>query len=162
LLAPSPTRRAGIASFVAVAVFALALVLTYAVAPAWSRSVGLDVWNYPDARDQLRAANERKAEVTADHEELCRQIDLARHVAGRLADGSLTLREAVGELEGLLAERPGFRTACEVGYAAPSFRHGVARYAINHVETLLAGDPTRRAAASARLEAEYAALTSDQ
>jgi hypothetical protein len=154
----SPARRAGAASAVAVAGLALVLPLTSAVAPAWSRSVGLDVWNYPDARDQLRAAEEQRAETLASQEELFRQIELGDCVARRLADESLTLREAVAELEEPFGRREGFDVVWRDGYGAPTFRHGVARYAIGRVEVLLAGDPPRRAAARARLEAEYAAL----
>jgi hypothetical protein len=132
--------------------------VAYAVAPVWSRDIGLDVWNYPDAREQLRAAEEQRDEIVASQEELFRQIELGNHVAERLADGSMTLREAVAELEDPFGRREGFDVVWRDEYGTPTFRHGVARYVIGRVEALLAGDPARWAAVSARLEAEYDAL----
>jgi hypothetical protein len=57
-----------------------------------------------------------------------------------------------------LRDRAGFEATWTRNYHAPTFRLGVARFAILKVRYLLASDPERMSAVSARLEAEYAAL----
>jgi hypothetical protein len=151
-------RRTGTVSAAALGGLAFALGLAQVVAPGWVKRVGLDVWNMPGLRSDARAAAARGAELRARHEALRRQIDLSDHVCARLAGGVLTLAEATDELEPLMRERLGFELMWDVHYTAPTFRHGVARYAIRKVQFLLASDSARLAAVSACLEAEYAAL----
>jgi hypothetical protein len=138
--------------------FAAALALTSAVAPAWARELGLDVWNYPELRENLRVTEQQLHRGEADLALLHRQIAYGDRVARRLADGSLSLRDAVEELEPVCRERVGFESVCQYQYRATTFRQGVARYALRRVAVLLAHDPARRAAVTERLEAEYALL----
>jgi hypothetical protein len=151
-------RRTGAVSAAALSGLVLTLGLAQVVAPEWVKRVGLDVWNMPGLRADARASAKEAAELRARQEKLGQEIELSEHVAARLADGSLTLAEATDELEPILRDRPGFDAIRVAKYEAPTFRHGVARYAIMKVHALLARDPARRAAVSARLEAEYAAL----
>jgi hypothetical protein len=154
----SAVRRTGAVSAAALSGLALTLGLAHAAAPRWAARAGLDVWNLPELNARLREIDEETARTRSDGERLLRQIDAAGHLTARLAEGSLTLAEAADELEPLLRDRPGFETVCAVQDGAPTFRHGVARYAIRKALAHLAGDPTRRAATAGRLEAEYAAL----
>ena len=157
MTAPSAACRAGKTTAVAAFGFALALALSYTVAPAWTREVGLDVWNYSEARKELQHANELRAELATAEDELHRQFESCDHVAARVANGSLTLREAVDELEDLCRCQSGFDTMREYR-EAPTFRHAVARHVMGRVNVLLAGEPARRVACAARLSAEYGAL----
>ena len=63
----------------------------------------------------------------------------------------------MGELAPVLEGRPGFGHTWRTLYGTPTFRHGVARYAIKKAERLARGRGDSAAALS-RLEAEYAAL----
>jgi hypothetical protein len=156
--APSPIRRAGKTTAVAAFGFAVVLALTYAVAPAWTREVGLDVWNYSEARKELQRANELRAELATAEDELHSQFEICDHVAARVANDSLTLRQAVDELEELCRRQTGFDTVREYR-EAPTFRHSVARHVMGRVNVLLAGEPAKRAACAVRLGAEYRALS---
>jgi hypothetical protein len=152
-------RRTGAASAATLTGLAAALVLAHAVAPAWARSVGLDVWNLSAVRADAEAADEEAEAVQAKQDRVFLEIQMGEHVAARLADGTLTLAAAVERLEPVLRARTGFACVCTHQYKVPTLRHGVARYAINRAERLLADpDPARWAKVSTRLEAEYAAL----
>jgi hypothetical protein len=150
-------RRAGAASVAALSGLALALGFSHALAPGWAKGVGLDVWNLAEEREAAHKADADATTLQLQHEQLLREIELADHVATRLAEGKQTLADAVAELEPILRQRAGFASQCELKYHTPSFRHGVARYVINRV-TLAPADPARRAAVARNLEAEYAAL----
>jgi hypothetical protein len=152
------TRRAGAASAAALTGLALTLGLAHAAAPRWVQRLGLDVWNVGAARESLREAEERDAELRARKDRTFQSIECGGHTGGRLAEGSITLAEAADLLAPLLAERPGFATAWRVHYGAPTFRHGVARYAILRARDALADDPARWAAVAPLLEAQYAAM----
>src|SRR5262249_34210707 len=152
---PSPARRAGKTSAAVVFGFALALALTYTVAPAWTREVGLDVWNYRDAQERLQLAEQRGVEINAAQDKLLREFEFCDNVAAQVAEGALTLREAVDEVEEVCRHRPGFHTVWEDSYGAPTFRHGVARYLMSRVDLLLREEPARRAGRMTRLETEY-------
>lgn len=151
-------RRAGTASAATLSGLGAALVLAHTLAPAWAERVGLDLWNLPAARAEARSADEEAAAVRDRQERVFLEIEMGEHVAARLVSGTLSLRGAVGELEPVLRTRAGFQSVCTYQYEVPTFRHGVARYAINRVERLLADDPVGWAAAACRLEAEYAGL----
>ena len=85
-------------------------------------------------------------------------MEIAGHIANRLAEGTITLAQATDQLEPQLAERTGFDAVWRHTYRVDTFRQGVARYVMNRVAPLLEDDPDRRAAVTARLAAEYAAL----
>ena len=149
-------RRAGAASVAALSGLALALGFSHTLAPEWAKGVGLDVWNMPEEREAARKADTDATALQRQQEQLFREIELADHVTTRLAEGKLTLADAVAELEPVLQQRSGFATICEFKYRTSSFRHGVARYAMNRVAIALATDPARRAAVTRHLEAQYA------
>lgn len=151
-------RRAGTVSAAALSGLALTLGFSHAVAPSRVRDAGLDLWNLASIRREVRETDEQKVVLQRTQEQLAREIEMAEHFAARLADGGLTLAEVVEELTPVLAARPGFATAATERFGTPTFRHTVAAYAIDKVRQLLEVEPTRWAAVSARLDAEYAAL----
>jgi hypothetical protein len=151
-------RRAGAVSAAALSGLAAIFGLAQFVAPAWAASLGLDVWNVPSFRESLRRSEAERRALAAQEERLLREMEAARHVAVRLAEGAVTLDGATDELEPLLATRPGFNVTCGAAYGSTTFRQGVARYLMSRVEQLLAEDPDRLAAVYCRLEGEYASL----
>jgi hypothetical protein len=157
------TLRGGIAAHVLFPALAVILVAGFVrvAEPGWTERAGLDVWNLPALREELRSNDERWADLDQQTHRLRREIDLSLAVASQLIDGTATLEAAVGELEPVLATRPGFelvwRNPGSPCYA-PTFRKAVGRYAIGKASDLLDGDASRWPQVSARLAAEYAAL----
>jgi hypothetical protein len=154
-------RRAGTTCIAALAVLPLSVGLAYAIAPAWAERVGLDLWNYPAACDSIQESRARAEAIHRERARLELEIEMAQHLAEGLAGGKLTLRDAVGRLEPILARRAGFHAIRESAYAAPTFRAAVARYAINHVREALLDDPSRWFALSVQLEIEYADISAE-
>jgi hypothetical protein len=130
---------------------ALSLAFGLAAVPGWSRATS------PAGGDRPADADEDD-DLDARRERLFREFEIADQLATRLAAGSLSLGAAAEQIEPLLSDRPGFAYTCTTYYHVPNIRLGAARYLIGKVERLLASDPARWAAASGRLEAEYAAL----
>lgn len=130
---------------------ALSLAFGVVAVPGWPRTPSFAATDRPadaGADDDLDARRER----------LFREFEIADQLAARLAAGSLSLGAAAEQIEPLLSDRPGFAHTCTIYYRVPDIRLGAARYLIGKVERLLASDPARWAAASGRLEAEFAAL----
>src|SRR5262245_30787824 len=151
-------RRAGTVSAATLSGLALALALAQLAAPDWTSRAGLDVWNFRAAVDFARSVRARNGELRAYEDQFHQELDLADHLTDRLAAGTISLAEATDVMQPILEARAGFDLVSRTHYHAPTPRKGAARYLILRVSRLLAGDPERWAPASARLEAEYAAL----
>ena len=154
----SSVRRAGATSGATLSALAIALGLAHFIAPRWSRDAGLDVWNYSAVQGEAREIEEKGRSIEFGKQQLFTEIELSNTLADQLCEGKLTLQEVTNQLAPLLEHRTGFTTTWRCGYRAPSFRHGVARYAITRVACQLRDDPEAWAMVSPRLEAEYAAL----
>ncbi len=137
---------------------AVPLIAVVATHTTWAAAMGLDVWNLPSALDQAKTIEAEREAADTKKAVMFRQFEAADHVTARLATEAMTLREAVDELEPLLRDRTGFDYVWRHKYQEPTFQKGVARYAIIRASRILEGDPTRWAALSTRLEAEYAAI----
>lgn len=151
-------RRAGAASAAALIGLALALGFAHAAAPTWVRRAGLDLWNLPSLRHGLEEGRAEESALRERRDRLDWMIETTDHAAARLIDGSLTLAAAVDELSPVLATRHGFEAEVRYRFNAETFRRGVAAYLIDKAGRALAADPTRWAAVSARLQAEFAAI----
>ncbi len=150
-------QRAGAVSIAALSGLVLTLVIAHLCAPRWIQHLGLDVWNFHALREEARINNEHAAVVEAQRIRILRESETSGHTASRLIEGTLTLADATDELEPILRHRAGFECAWPYD-PPPTFRHGVARYAITRVEAELRDDPDRLAVVSARLKDEYDAL----
>jgi hypothetical protein len=150
------TRRAGSVCIVAVSGLALALGLAQIVAPRWVRAVGLDVWNFAEARDEMQRLMAHAAELQAVGEQQVRHLGYMDSVALRLAAGDMTLAEATDEMEPILRAHPHYEKMWEVYYPGLTFRQAVARNAIMTVAGPLGHNRDRDTLA--RLEREYTAL----
>lgn len=151
-------RRAGAVSAAALSALALALGLAHVAAPAWVRRAGLDVWNFAALRRDVGDCRHESLALEQKHARLAREIETAQHTAARLAAGCQTLAGAVDEMAPILAARHEFAESARERFGTRTFRQTVAAYLIDKAERLLADDPGRRAAVSARLRAEFAAV----
>jgi hypothetical protein len=151
-------RRHGTAPTATLLGLALIFATAYAGAPQWSCEVGLDVWNFPAAQEQLRRACAEKEEVQSRGEQSAQRRGAAAHVVLRLADG-LPLADATDELMELLGDDSGTLSAlAAVHRDVPTLRHAFARHVIDRFRRAFECDPSRRDAVLSRLEAEYLRL----
>src|SRR5262245_38063141 len=77
-----------------VVLIALALatpLATALAAPNWVTSIGLDVWNVPELREQLATAAEEDQELEVRKEEINRRIEVKEELVRGLIDGRSTL-----------------------------------------------------------------------
>ena len=120
-----------------------------------AHQAGLDVWNFAEAQERLRATNEESARLRDEVEQLRESIEAAEHLTSRLIKGEVTLAHATASIEPLMLERRGFRSSASISYPAPTFRLMVARYLIDHARRTLQSDPSRLAGLEVQLRAEY-------
>jgi hypothetical protein len=151
-------RRTGTTSAASLCGLVVALGLTHASAPEWSRRAGLDFWNLTHEQECLWEIKEESARLSEESERLRESIEATDHLATRILVGELTLTEATDLLEPLLKERSSFRWSAATLYPAPSFRLSIARYLIERVQRAGQGDSGRWAAAIAQLRAEYQSM----
>jgi hypothetical protein len=151
-------RHPGVASTAILLGIGAGLVSCSALAPDWSRRVGLDVWNMGAEEQNYRSAVERKEYLGATGDEHIARRAAARSVALKLIDGSETLSAAADQLSAIFRPDRGWCVALELHYpAVPDERHRFARSAIERVRGLL-DDPTESARVLHRLEEEYRAI----
>lgn len=155
-------RRTGFASVATLAVMAAGMAVAHLVAPGWSRSAGLDVWNAGAAEREYQRATARGRDLDDFRDRLGRQLRATESVVRDLAAGRLTLAAAAAELERVNGGRVGFLDGLDVCYPhLPDFRHRVARYAVDKAAARYANDSAEWEATEARLEAEFAALRAE-
>ena len=146
-------RSGMVVSPTSLAALVLAAVLASFAVWVWPHLTGSPTENI-DPTDITDQADELEAKRTR----LWWEIESADRLAAKLTDGSLSLVDAVAQMEPLLRDRIDFENVSRNHYRAPNLRLGTARYLIAKVGYHLDGDPGRWAAASQRLEAEYAAM----
>lgn len=154
-MTPFP-RRAGTASVATLAGITLGIGVSSAVSPNTVRTVGLDIWNFRVVAAEYRAQAARGNRLAAVHAVLLQQIEASDRVAELLIAGELTLPDAAAELDEINRDRTDLGEVLHYSFPdAPTHRARLARYALRKVHTSLADDPSRLAAVSVRLEAEY-------
>lgn len=152
-------RRPGAASATVLLALATGLVAAHALAPGWSRRAGLDVWNLAEAQRTHRCALEDAAAADERAERAARRRAVANQLAADLVAGTAALAPAADRLRALFDDDPGVLVSLEIAHpGARTPRLRFARHAIDRATRSLAGDPARRGAVTARLEAEYRAL----
>jgi hypothetical protein len=152
-------RRPGIASVAVLAGITAALVTAHAVAPEWSRAVGLDVWNLSAAEADQRESADRRDELAAQHEQLRQRVAVADHLCTQLIDGRVRLAEAADEVIEVNRDRDAFFFVLRLEHPdATTDRELAACYLIAKIAARFYDDPSRRAEATGRLEAEYQAM----
>ncbi len=146
------------ARVVALSTVMLSFALVVAAVPWWASEAGLDVWNLSAVRQQLSDVDQQRIGIDSKFRESQREKEACGHIATQLVNGTITLEQAVAELSPILANREGFYAGWKHLYKVPTFKHGVARYAITRAQSLLEGDAARFAEVTERLERQYAAI----
>ncbi len=154
------THRTGAVSLASLATLCLTIGMIYVIAPNWARANGLDVWNLPALQFEHEKSRQEVVAIELQRESILREIEAAGHIAGSLLDGTLSLHEAMDHLAPMLEHRPGFDIVWSLQLREPTFRHGVARYAINRALLKIdrEGYRTDRASFIALMEAQYAEI----
>jgi hypothetical protein len=149
-------RRSGTTSVAVLIGLSLSVATAHAIAPGWSRRVGLDVWNYTALQEQYNQAAEERDEILTRGEESAARRGAANQIAAELIAGTISLPTAADELAEVFRQDRGVRVVLEnIHHSAPTERHRFALHAIDRVGCLLRDDPARLGAVTARLEAEY-------
>ncbi len=152
-------RRPGASSVTVLTALSVSLTLAHAIAPDWSRRVGLDVWNYAALEAEYRTAIDERAEVLSRAERAAARRAAGNQVAAKLVTNSITLPTAADELIEVFRQDEGMGIVLELLHQnAPTVRHVFARHAIDRVHSILVEDPAQRDAVVARLEVEYRAM----
>jgi hypothetical protein len=152
-------RRTGATSAGTLFGLALTVVLANAIAPGWVQSSGLDVWNLPSAISANKCADQDCVSLREQEQKLMQEIQLANKIADELASGTITLKEAIDELEPVMRNRNGFVSTMQANYSATSLREGVARYLLSHIPRLLEHNPDQLTDTLSRLECEWYSLS---
>lgn len=154
--------RTATASLATLSGLAVAVGLAHAVAPGWTRAIGLDVWNAPAADAEYRRTLAAGEQLDDTRRRLRAQVAVTDGLAADLATGRLSVAEAADEVARVNAGRWGFEVTLAAFYpAVPTFRERVARYAIDRgLRRLAETDPSDARRARDRLEAEYQELQS--
>ena len=152
----SSARRTGA---VAVVSLVLSVAVASAVAPCWTRDAGLDVWNVAALTEECDHERARGQQLTDERNLLRSQMEASEGVAARLAEGNLSLADAVRELDEINRDRPGFDESLDYRFHdLPTRGAKLARCAMARAVARLEGEPSHQAEVQRRLEAEYAAL----
>lgn len=140
------TRRA----LLAVAVIALIGIL--AVHPTWAKSIGVDVWNVPALKEQLRATADEGARLGEEDEAVLHRIAVKESLVTDLVAGRATLAEVTEQFYILDASRPAYLAVLRESYPAATDREMIARNVIAYA--LPRAAPEERETLSSRLEAD--------
>ncbi len=151
-------RRPGAASAAVLIGLSVSMTGAHLLAPGWSRSVGLDVWNFGAVEADHRAATQERAAMDAKAEQFDRRRTVADQFAARLITRDADLATVAVELFDLFGNDVGSRATLEShnpGVRDPRLLY--ARHSLTRVECLLGGDPQRETVL-ARLKADCRAL----
>jgi hypothetical protein len=151
-------RRAGATTVATLCGLALTVVAAEAFAHRWVQRAGLDVWNLSSAISANKTADQEYASLKAKEQKLYREIQLSNIVAEELAAGTITLKDAVDEMEPVLRNRTGFVETLQVSFGASSLREGVARYLISRIPRSMTHDLLELSNTLYRLEGEFEML----
>ncbi|AWM41686.1 hypothetical protein GobsT_72270 [Gemmata obscuriglobus] len=137
---------------VTAALFAVAFVALVSH-PTLAQSLGADVWNVSNLRDQVRAATDESARLSAEDDTVLNRIAVKESIVRELIEGRATLTEATDRFAQLNAARPQALNAIRFAYPGTTDREKTAR---NVISFALGRTPAAaRAALSERLEAEF-------
>jgi hypothetical protein len=147
-------RRTGITTVATLSALALAVGLTHTVAPEWSRTLGLDVWNAPSYEAQCRDNVIRSQDLDNAREIMSRHIEISDELARRWLAGEMSLRDAIAQLLEVRDLRPGFDVFLATGWpdASPMERLGL--YLLAKARRQCEDSPSQAPVAISRLEIE--------
>jgi hypothetical protein len=123
-----------------------------AVHPTWARSIGVDVWNLPTLKEQVRESAAEGDRLSSEDDEVLRRIAIKEGIISDLLTGRSTLAEATDRFTELNAARPEYVEALRDTYPGATDQEKFARNVISFARARAALH--ERAALSSRLEAE--------
>ena len=147
-------RRTGITTVATLCALALAVVLTHAVAPEWSRTIGLDVWNTPSYEAECQSNMIRAQDLDDFRERLNRHIELSDEIARQWIAGEISLRQAIDQLQEIEPIRPGFEEILENAWPDANPKERLGEYLLIKARRQLGANPSFARGAMCRLEAE--------
>jgi hypothetical protein len=126
--------------------------------PGWLAAAGLDVWHLPALRQQIETDIERAAAIDAEEELVETRILNKDRLAAELAAGRTTLAAATDEFLAMNHDRPVTLAALRETYRSADDRELAARNVLGFVEQHRFPTPAAKAAALARLAADFRRL----
>jgi hypothetical protein len=120
--------------------------------PTLAQSIGADVWNMPDLKEQVRAAGVEEDRLAEEDDDVLRRIAIKDAIIVDLIAGRVTLAEATEHFTALNADRPRYLAALREVYPGATDQEKFARNVISFVVARV--EPHERAAISSRLETE--------
>jgi len=123
-----------------------------AVHPTWARSIGVDVWNLPELKEQFHASAAEGDRLTSEDDEVLRRIAIKEAIISDLVAGRSTLAETTERFTELNAGRPEYVEALRDTFPGATDQEKFARNVISFA--LCRAPRDERAALSSRLEAE--------
>jgi hypothetical protein len=126
--------------------------LVLAVHPTWAATLGIDVWNVPALKAQMRTSAEEGHRLDAEDEYVRRRIELKEMIVRDLIAEKIPLAEATDRFAALNAMCPRSEAAVRDFFPGSTDREKTARNVISFAVTRAA--PHAQAALASRLESE--------
>lgn len=139
------------------AAFALAGVTTFAVAPSWAESAGLDVWNLPKLERDVEVTVAQNKQLAVQDGDIQQRIAIKEVLVADLIAGRVSLAEVTAEFMALNQSRPEYMALIRDEFPGETDELKVAHNVINYARHRLT-DRADRARVLGRLEAELAQM----
>lgn len=134
-----------------VGVLALALAVLV-IHPTWASALGVDVWNIPAMKAELRANAERVEQMQEQDENILYRIRLKEAIVADLLAHRITLADATDRFAALNESRPDYMELIRAQYPGQTDQEKLARNVIAFTE--LRAPVSERPAVKNRLEAD--------
>ncbi len=122
------------------------------VHPTWAKSAGIDVWNVPALRDEMRTSADECERLEVAEHEVQRRIALKESLVLELIAGRATLAEVTAHFSELNASRPNYVAAIRESFPGDTDEEKAARNVIAYA--LARTSAADRDAVACRLDAE--------
>ena len=132
--------------------FGLAVIGALSVHPTWARSIGADVWNVPGLREEMRGAQNERAVMDAEDEEIQHRITVKDAIANDLLASRITLAEAVERFAEMHSTGSKYMAAIRDQYPGATDHEKITHHTIRY--TVFHAAPAEQAAIAERLHAE--------
>jgi hypothetical protein len=120
--------------------------------PAWASTLGLDVWNVPALKAELRDMTEESGRLDSESEDVRRRVAVKEQIIAELIARRMTLAEATDRFVQLNSYRPEILEVIRAKYPSGSDFEKTARNVIDYVLVRVA--VPERPAVARRLESE--------
>jgi hypothetical protein len=136
----------------ATAGLALGALTALATHPTWASSLGVDVWNVPALKAEIRANAERDRQLNELNESTLQRIEVKETIIAALLARQISLAEATDRFTAINASQPACMELIRQQYAGKTDQEKLARNVMAFVQ--LRVSPAEWPAVRRRLEAE--------